>query len=111
MSNKLTAEQIERESIAQVFGLTNGELDGKGWSCGEIVPLDEQTYKHPVTSRHFRDAYDGVPEYAAREDFNLSDASDSRFITVLAWGGGYHSNPAETLVDSRGVWKLVPTVA
>lgn len=88
MALKPTEEQIERESVEQVFGLTGGELNDGPWNGWAYN-------------------YDGVPEYACGDDFD----ADATYVTTLDIGCSYGTESVgERLTDADGrVWEVVAT--
>lgn len=82
------SEQKEREQVEAVFHLGGGELKVDAWGG-------------------YAYWYEGSPEYA--DDI---DKDSGMYRTGIVAGGGYLSQPKETITDADGqVWKLVNTYA
>jgi hypothetical protein len=87
----------ERDQVAEVFGLTGGELEDEPWIPTYVT--DTYNEVRPVTFTYW---YQGVPEYA-EEDF-----------TDWSWGGYrtvcrdeiFGQMPA-TVTDDEGTWRVV----
>lgn len=108
-------EQIERQQVEQVFGLTGGELETEPWmywtqteDSSDGDPLWAKTDRmHELgmmewTGRYW---YEGPPEYVERElQRSLGFFSTLR---TLVNPGGMMSAPYRELYDGQGIWKLV----
>lgn len=92
---KLTQEQIDRMRVEEVFLLTGGELSDKPAQFVDAFQADGR----PMSIRTICYTYDGLPEYAAREDFDTY-AGDSAYFTAISFGQW-----ADILIDSDGsIW-------
>lgn len=72
----MTEEQIERESIEQVFRLTGGELENEPLVFFESKDEDDAEFRANATK--FSHWYEGVPEYAY-SDFEDADGSGHKY--------------------------------
>jgi hypothetical protein len=79
-------QQKEKEQVEAVFHLGGGELEDEPWGG-------------------YAYWYEGAPEYAADD----VDQDSGTYRTVIVDGGGYLSQPKETITDADGHWKLVNT--
>lgn len=82
-------QRFERMQVEYVFGLTGGELDDK--------PLNftAPTKFNGDQPRTWRYSYDGVPEWAAREDFPDHNDPGVTYFTLIEIGVSYESYAPE----------------
>lgn len=101
-----TTQSNEREQVAEVFGLTGGELEDTPWVTTEALDtqhlaLNVLLGEPPQRSFHFTYWYQGVPDYAQ----DLDDWPDYEYRTVCR--DEMFGQVPDAVTDEDGTWTRV----
>jgi hypothetical protein len=98
------SEEIERERIEWVYGLTGGELADTPWRGFAGDESHERDVEPVAITRAYW--YEGIPDYCERSERERW-TYDTRAVTLITWGGGYLPYPKKWIADESGIWVKV----
>lgn len=110
---KRSEDDIEREQIEWVFGLTGGELEAEPWEYEEFKeeseyrPAERPAFRYVKRphSSSFRYWYQDPPDYVDRRELASRDDYNAVFRTAVV-NELYGPAPA-ALRDAEGIWQKV----